>query len=189
MAYTTSMPGEFKRLKRLQMRENSSSVNDTLGWKNAHTSAAPRRASSGCAGPRKNFPRLTCAFHFFSAWLIAISHSFPPSSSRRLSFPGALFDAFLWNLSLPELISQPLSVFQVSVSHLHHARLDLSPQPLEAPVYLLRGISLCCFLHVSDISQLRMVSFLAIPLLFYFTPQFSHLAFDKSFLLRLLDPE
>lgn len=65
---------------------------------------------------------------------------------HRLSLPEALFDAFPWNLSLPELISAPLSVFQVSVSHLHQAQLDLSPQPPEAPVYLLCGIRLYCFL-------------------------------------------
>lgn len=84
----------------------------------------------------ENFPRSTCAFHFFSAWLIAISYScalssllFPPVGP----FPRPFFDAFPRNLSLPELISQPLSVFQVSVSHLHHARLDLSPQPAGGP--------------------------------------------------------
>lgn len=131
------------------MSENVSSLSDVFGWKNANTSAAP--VTSTWTPPvdvqalGKELPPLDMRIAFF--FRLADCHlappcALPPSSPSSLSLPEALFHAFPWNLSPPELISKPMSMFQVSVSHLHHAGLDLSPQPPEALVYLLYGIKL-----------------------------------------------
>lgn len=74
--------------------------------------------------------------YILSAWPTAISH-FPALSSSlpHWSIPEAYSNAFSVNLSLSELISQPLPVFRVSVSHLYHACLTFPWCLPEATVY------------------------------------------------------
>lgn len=149
------------------------SLNDTLVWKNAHTSAAPAaftRTRSLDAQALGKLPALDVCIPFF--FRLADCHlvllcAFLPPLSPGLSLPEALFDAFPWNLSLPELISQPLSVFQVSVSHLHHARLDLSPQPAGGSGVSAAWNQALLFSRVYYISQLKMGKYIFFGNLFF----------------------
>lgn len=127
-----------------------------------HTSAAPAaftRTRSLDAQALGKLPSLDVCIPFFfrlaDCHLVLLCAVLPPLPPG-LSLPEAFFDAFPWNLSLPELISQPLSVFQVSVSHLHHARLDLSPQPAGGSGVCAVWNQALLFSGVYYISQLKM---------------------------------
>lgn len=131
-------------------------------WKNAHTSAAPAaftRTRSLDAQALGKLPSLDVCIPFFFRLAdchLALLCAFLPPLPPGLSLPEALSDAFPWTLSLPELISQPLSMFQVSVSHLHHARLDLSPQPAGGSGVSAVWNQALLFSRVYYISQLKM---------------------------------
>lgn len=73
---------------------------------------------------------LTCALHSLRLvdcrLLFPCTFLFPSSLSLSCSSPEASSRAFSLNLSSSELNSQPLPVFHVSISHLHHACLTFS---------------------------------------------------------------